>query len=305
MDNKHLELAEEEISLVDILKIIWKYRWFIIIITLILSILSFSIFFASNYISTKKAIESNYKYVYSTNIIIPEISWDLYNKIVLKFDFLLKSKILENYYGIKDFKIELVEKNVKEPYQQSNFPVNSLKFNFYSNKKLDEKYSDDIKIIIKNVIFTSYINILFSDIKNQVSNILNASKLNVDSEITVTNIIVLDLMNKVNEIIKIDSKSNYNDFYNDINKLIENLDISKNNYLKYVKEILSLSIKSKYNLVNNLNIDILSNVLETELNIKSVIKKTIIVFIASIFVSIFLSFFIDFFKKNWKEIVKS
>lgn len=304
MDNKHLELAEEEISLVDILKIIWKYRWFIIIITLILSILSFSIFFASNYISTKKAIESNYKYVYSTNIIIPEISWDLYNKIVLKFDFLLKSKILENYYGIKDFKIELVEKNVKEPYQQSNFPVNSLKFNFYSNKKLDEKYSDDIKIIIKNVIFTSYINILFSDIKNQVSNILNASKLNVDSEITVTNIIVLDLMNKVNEIIKIDSKSNYNDFYNDINKLIENLDISKNNYLKYVKEILSLSIKSKYNLVNNLNIDILSNVLETELNIKSVIKKTIIVFIASIFVSIFLSFFIDFFKKNWKEIVK-
>lgn len=304
MDNKHLELAEEEISLVDILKIIWKYRWFIIIITLILSILSFSIFFASNYISTKKAIESNYKYVYSTNIIIPEISWDLYNKIVLKFDFLLKSKILENYYGIKDFKIELVEKNVKEPYQQSNFPVNSLKFNFYSNKKLDEKYSDDIKIIIKNVIFTSYINILFSDIKNQVSNILNASKLNVDSEITITNIIVLDLMNKVNEIIKIDSKSNYNDFYNDINKLIENLDISKNNYLKYVKEILSLSIKSKYNLVNNLNIDILSNVLETELNIKSVIKKTIIVFIASIFVSIFLSFFIDFFKKNWKEIVK-
>ncbi|MEJ5274078.1 MAG: hypothetical protein WH035_08105, partial [Spirochaetota bacterium] len=73
MDKKQIEIDEQEISLVDILKMIWKYRWFILGFTLVLTVIGFGFFYYQDFIKKDTASDQ-----YSITINMPQITNEFY-----------------------------------------------------------------------------------------------------------------------------------------------------------------------------------------------------------------------------------
>ncbi len=73
INNPERNIYENEISLLDILKIIWRYRWFILAFCIILTFITAIVL----YTSALKQIKIS-QYNYSTYINLPGISYNLF-----------------------------------------------------------------------------------------------------------------------------------------------------------------------------------------------------------------------------------
>lgn len=304
MENKNLE---SELTLLDVFKILWKYRKFIIIFTIIVTLIGVTfVYFKSN---TTRTIKVKKVSSIKNNIYLIEYSgiydFELYNNIKKYINYYSINDIFNQFnINIKDFTSELSNDYKDNPYY---YPVYKIKFIFIKNGKFESEEKIKINNLIKNILFFSYlknkiinpfdfqnVNITYVNHLEKINNFGNSENIFINS-IYLINFIDNYSLNKEN-IIK-NLEENYNQILNIVKK---ELIVKEEKILKYFENITQYS----YTKVKNLNyFDKEEEEEEVIFNVKTFLIKSFIVFVLSFFISIFLTFIIDFFKVYKKEIV--
>lgn len=304
MDQKKIDY--DEISLVDILKVIWKYRLFIVVFCIIGILVAFSILF---YIEKNKVINKDNYVIYSFEINLPYISFDQFTALKLKIQYDMDNGILYRNFEInKDSSVlkyyikDLLSKEKKYSFSQQDFPINLLGFEISLEKTLKETLIEKIRLYIQNILFY---NMCKTDIYGIKKPFLESKEIlvqNIDKSSSEIFIFISKLDEKLDYIYylrNLDIDKNYNQLINYIN------DLNISSYIiREARDLFIEMIYNNYQLIKNDSIILKENYIRNEFNLKSIIKKLIIITIGIIFIAIFMVFVIDFFKKNWKEIVK-
>ncbi|HPP34600.1 MAG TPA: hypothetical protein PLU62_11760 [Ignavibacteriales bacterium] len=294
MDKKQIEMDEQEISLVDILKMIWKYRWFILVFTLVITLIGFCVFYYMDFMKKDTASDQ-----YSITINMPQISYEFYQNFKLNINYDFNNKFLTNNFGVNS--IRIYSKEIKsEPYKVADFPVNSLQIDIFFNKNQDGKALDNLNSYLKDIIFRSNVMETVSLLKPPSSIYSSQSQFSQENP-AMLYLFFTELYKNIDYIFSLNNR-NIQKNYELINDYINNLKLD-NSYLIYAKKIFQNILEKQFLAINTMQFVTLQIATE-KTSYKSFIKKIIIIFIASIFLSIFLIFIIDFFKNNWKEIVK-
>jgi len=284
--------TDDEISLVDILKVLWKYKYFIIIFCIIGLLISFVILYTLNF-NTKNQNTNSFNYRFK--IYLKSISYEFYNNFKLNLNYDYNTGYIKNNFGIISYK--LFSNEIKrENYDKTNFPIGSIFIDVIFEKDLNEETNKKFCDYIKDLLFKASVLDNIEDLKIKESNIISSN-----------NISLTVFLTQISQ----DISSLFNLKYTDINR---NYELVKNYFLNFNKtnlnQDLSLSINflmsvidKQYQFINNLNINYEKTNSKT-LIIKDILKKEIIIFLALFFFSIFLVFVIDFFKKYGKEITE-
>lgn len=294
MDSKKNQNYDDEISLLDIFKVLWKYKWFILIFTIIISILGFAYFYYNSFLSTNSEA---YKYTILINL--PSVSYNLFNSIKLSINFDVNNNFLKEQFNINLISIDSKELK-QEPYKSSNFPINSFNINVIFDKKPNETILSKFENYIRDLVFKSSV----KDIVNLLRNpLISSAGTIIDPQENYPELFLFftDILQNIDYLFNLgnnDISKDYNLVYNYISEI--NITSS---YLTYAKKVFLNILSKQFLLINSLDIKVEKKITQTDA-LKSTIKKEIIIFIASIFLALFLVFIIDFFKKNWKEITK-
>lgn len=294
MDSKKNQNYDDEISLLDIFKVLWKYKWFILIFTIIISILGFAYFYYNSFLSTNSEA---YKYTILINL--PSVSYNLFNSIKLSINFDVNNNFLKEQFNINLISIDSKELK-QEPYKSSHFPINSFNINVIFDKKPNETILSKFENYIRDLVFKSSV----KDIVNLLRNpLISSAGTIIDPQENYPELFLFftDILQNIDYLFNLgnnDISKDYNLVYNYISEI--NITSS---YLTYAKKVFLNILSKQFLLINSLDIKVEKKITQTDA-LKSTIKKEIIIFIASIFLALFLVFIIDFFKKNWKEITK-
>jgi len=292
--------TDDEISLVDILRVLWKYKYFIIISCIIGLLISFVILYTLNF-NTKNQNTNSFNYRFK--IYLKSISYEFYNNFKLNLNYDYNTGYIKNNFGIISYK--LFSNEIKrENYDKTNFPIGSIFIDVIFEKDLNEETNKKFCDYIKDLLFKASVLDNIEDLKIKGSNIISSNNININSN----NIYLTVFLTLISQ----DISSLFNLKYTDINR---NYELVKNYFLNFNKtnlnQDLSLSINflmsiidKQYQFINNLNINYEKIINSNILIIKDILKKEIIIFLALFLFSIFLVFVIDFFKKYGKEIVK-
>jgi len=288
--------SNDEISLLDILKIIWKYRWFIITFCIIITLVTAIILYTS---AIKQSNIPQYTYIAYMNF--PGISYNLYQYLDIQLKYDLNQGYLADNFFIKDISIEAPEIKAK-PYKMADFPVVQLKVNITFNNDIPADILTEFEKYVKDLIFKKSILDSITILKDPVQ---SSGKI-IFSGNNIQNAELVLFFTEVNE----NLTSIFNLKNNDIDKTyklvstyINNLN-PQANYLKYAKEVILKICDNDYLELSSWNIDIKQDITENKIFTSSFFMKIIIAFICALLISIFLIFIIDFFKKHGKEIVR-
>jgi len=288
--------SNDEISLLDILKIIWKYRWFIITFCIIITLVTAIILYTS---AIKQSNIPQYTYIAYMNF--PGISYNLYQYLDIQLKYDLNQGYLADNFFIKDISIEAPEIKAK-PYKMADFPVVQLKVNITFNNDIPADILTEFEKYVKDLIFKKSILDSITILKDPVQ---SSGKI-IFSGNNIQNAELVLFFTEVNE----NLTSIFNLKNNDIDKTyklvstyINNLN-PQANYLKYAKEVILKICDNDYLELSNWNIDIKQDITENKIFTSSFFMKIIIAFICALLISIFLIFIIDFLKKHGKEIVR-
>ncbi|MCR4420953.1 MAG: hypothetical protein NUV32_00580 [Exilispira sp.] len=301
MDQKKIDY--DEISLVDILKIIWKYRWFIVGFCIIGVLISFGILFYN---------EKNKMINYSYEINLPSISFVLYSSLKLNIQYDKDkgnlNKILNINEGLEDVKFKYYIKDISSNennynFNENNFPTAILGIEISFENEIDEKSISKFKSYLQNILFY---NLCKSDIDG-IKEIFLESKENIIQSIDKSQsevfIFIAKLSEKLYSIYYLENFDDVDYIYNQIKEFLKDINIS-NKLTNEARDLFVAMINNNYQLIKNDSTISKENYIKNEINLKSIIKKLIIITIGIAFISILMVFVIDFFKKNWKEIVK-
>lgn len=295
MDKKQIEMEEQEISLVDILKMIWKYKWFIIGFTLVLTVIGILFFYYNDFI---KKDNNHNQYLITLNM--PKISYEFYQNLKLNLNYDFNSKYLSNSFNINSIKV--YSKEIKnEPYKINDFPINSLQIDIIFNKNLDEKSLNNFENYLKDIIFEISIKETISLLKSPLYNLSNQSQF-FDKNSSLLFLFFTELSNNIDYIFNLNNRNIQKD-YELVKEYLNSLKLD-NSYLIYANKIFLDILDKQFLYIDSMEFYSSQNAVEKP-SYKSLLKKAIVIFFTSIFFSFFLIFIIDFFKKNWKEIVKS
>ncbi len=292
MDSKKIPNYEDEISLLDIFKVLWKYKLFIVIFTIIISILGFIYFYYNSFLS---ANSEAYKYAILINL--PSVSYNLFNSIKLSINFDVNNNFLIEQYNINLISIDSKELK-QELYKSSDFPINSFNINVIFDKKPNETNISKFESYIRDLVFKSSV----KDIVNLLRNpLISSGGTIIDPQENYPELFLFftDILQNIDYLFNLGNNDISKDYDLVYNYLLE-LKLTSS-YLNYAKKVFLNILSKQFLLINNLDIKIEKKISKTD-SLKSIIKKEIIIFIASIFLAVFLVFIIDFFKKNWKEI---
>lgn len=289
MESKKFENYEDEISIVDILKVLWKYKWFILIFTIVISILGFGYFYYDDF--------SSFKYTILINL--PSVSYNLFNFIKLYINYDINNNFLKEHFNIK--LISINSKDLKqEPYKTTDFPINSLNINIIFDKKPNDTIISNFESYVKDLVFKSSV----KDIVSLLEKTLISTNVNIidpKENYLEFRLFFVEISSNIDNLFRL-NKNNIDEDYKVVYDYISELKTTSS-YLNYAKKVFLDILSKQFLLINSLDINI-ENEININEKIKSLIKKEIVVFIAAIFLAVFLVFIIDFFKKNWNEIVK-
>jgi len=133
MDEK--KIADDEISLVDILKKIWQYRVFIIIFCIIGILLSFSFLYFSE---KSKVVKENFQ---TCQIIFPSISYELYDNLKKQIEYDILSGLFFKEFNLElkttDINYFVLNENGQKIYKPNDkdFPKNVLGIKIINKSK--------------------------------------------------------------------------------------------------------------------------------------------------------------------------
>lgn len=213
-------ISEDEISLVDIFRILWRQKWFIIIFTLVFTLIGFFYFK-----SKQKTV-----YTYSLKILTTPMTWKQYNSFKANLE---TTNYTNDFYDKLDNELKKI------------FPVRDLKFEFnydpvntiLNNKKVfastysfiisfksqvnDSNNAEKIlRFYIDNYFIFKFSKFIVEDYFSSKINSININKKNF-SDFLINKI---KLQKQLNELLKIRNK--YKDFYN---KNVQNILIYNTN----------------------------------------------------------------------------
>ena len=300
LNNKDV-YQDEEISLIEIIAVLWRRRWFLVVFN-ILFISAFLIFFTiygakkfSKMDTSKLNVTIN-----SLPIDAPNIKYAIFNIINRDIKY---TKFKENLsFKLKDFKLE---------------SSRTLKLNIVSNKLSN--------LALKKAIYNKYSNIyklayLYYNLKIYTDQIMNTYDIALSGE--------KDLTDNQIEIIskkKMFSRLIFNDIFTDI------VNFSQTEVLTNVSSNLTTSIKTRFKKIKHLstNPQILKGIMLTRDNLIGFINsikndkpmsvsvstkiiqkksKTELILVVGIFmsfiISILLAFILEYWKNNKDEILK-
>ncbi len=302
MDNRTIEYSDDEISLVDILRIIWRYRKFIIIFCIVICVLSFFVFYSADYIKFLKYL--------SINIKLPTISYALYKNIEYFLNYDLNTKMIEKEFNIKKIEIwspdiKQNDKIIKPPYPIGKFPVSWLQLRITTLGQITDQQKSNFEKYVKNIVFKSLVLDTIDFLKEPL-NKYNPVIMSTSESYPEINLFFQDLTQTFDFYFKTKKDYDLKKDYEFIYKYIMNIK-ADSSYLKYAQTVFANIISRQYILIDSLELkskeeeEVVSN--KKDVLIKS-IKNTVIAGFASLFFAMFLVFIIDFLKKNWKDIVK-
>lgn len=288
--------SNDEISLLDILKIIWKYRWFIITFCIIITLIAAIILYTS---AIKQSSIPQYTYIAYINL--PGISYNLYQYLDIQLKYDLNQGYLADNFFIKDISIEAPEIKAK-PYKMADFPVVQLKVNITFNNDISDDILTEFEKYVKDLIFKKSILDSITILKDPVQ---SSGKI-IFSENNIQNAELVLFFTEVNENLISIFKIKNNDIdktYKLVSTYINNLN-PQANYLKYAKEIFIKICENNYSELSSLKLDVKKRTTSNNIFNTSYFTKVFIAFFCALVFSIFLIFVIDFFKKHGKEIVR-
>lgn len=291
------ETYSDEISLVDILKIIWKYRWFIVVFCIALTFIISAILYVSN-INKAKITQNSYDIF----INLPGISYNIYQAIDIQLRYDFNQGYLSSKFSIEKISVETPDIKAK-PYKPADFPVVQLKVNVKFSEKVSNVTFESFEKYIKDIIFQKKlldtVNALKTPIQQSSSVIVSNNNLQT-AEIILLFTKITENLNSIFDLRNDDIDTTY--------KLaqtyIDNFD-PKISYLKEAKDICLKACDNIYFELSSLKFSIKEkDTISTNILSKSFISKVLIAFLCSLLLAIFLVFIIDFFRKYGKEIVR-
>jgi LPS O-antigen subunit length determinant protein (WzzB/FepE family) len=288
--------SNDEISLLDILKIIWKYRWFIITFCIIITLVTAIILYTS---TIKQSSIPQYTYIAYINL--PGISYNLFQYLDIQLKYDLNQGYLADKFFIKELSLEVPELKAK-PYKINDFPVVQLKINASFAEEISTDTLTNIEKYVQDLLFQKKLLDAISILKDPVQSSGNI----IFSENNIQNAELVLFFTEVNEnlisIFKL-KNNDINKTYNLVSTYINNLN-PQANYLKYAKEIFIKICENNYSELSSLKLDVKKRTTSNNIFNTSYFTKVFIAFFCALVFSIFLIFVIDFFKKHGKEIVK-
>lgn len=288
------ETYSDEISLVDILKIIWKYRWFIVVFCIAQTFIISAILYVSNINKAKNS--------YDIFINLPGISYNIYQAIDIQLRYDFNQGYLSSKFSIEKISVETPDIKAK-PYKPADFPVVQLKVNVKFSEKVSNVTFESFEKYIKDIIFQrkllGTVNALKTPIQQSSSVIVSNNNLQT-AEIILLFTKITENLNSIFDLRNDDIDTTY--------KLaqtyIDNFD-PKISYLKEAKDICLKACDNIYFELSSLKFSIKEkDTISTNILSKSFISKVLIAFLCSLLLAIFLVFIIDFFRKYGKEIVR-
>ncbi len=288
--------SNDEISLLDILKIIWKYRWFIIIFTVVITLICA----LTLYINAKNDFNKN-KNAFYIYINLPGISYNLYQYLDIQLKYDLNQGYLADKFFIKELSLEVPELKAK-PYKINDFPVVQLKINASFAEEISTDTLTNLEKYIKDLLFQKKLLDAISILKDPIDSSGNI----IFSENNIQNAELVLFFTDVNENLISIFKLKNNDIdktYKIVNTYITNLN-PQESYLKYATEIILKICDNDYLEISNIKLDVKKRTTSNNIFNTSYFAKVFIAFFCALVLSIFLIFIIDFFKKHGKEIVR-
>ncbi|MCX8058991.1 MAG: hypothetical protein N3A58_06215 [Spirochaetes bacterium] len=296
----------EELSLIDVFKILWKYKKFIIVFTIIITIIGGVFIFIKSLNNYKFILNKSKKlryYIYTIEY-NGDFNYEVFQNIknMLKFH-LNKNIILFNNIKNNDiFPSDLSNEYINNP---SSYPVYKIKFCFNKENKFENEEKIRFINLTKNIIFYSLFkdkiinpfsfqsyNLNYITNLEKVNNYGNAEDLFINS-INLINFLENYFENENNIIIS------YEENYNKIlSSLTEIIIVNYQKYNIFYKKIIE---NINYKINNYKSID-KEEEEEIKFDLKSFLIKIFILTVFSFFISIFFVFLIDFFKKHWNKI---
>ncbi|HPO61441.1 MAG TPA: hypothetical protein PLN45_07805, partial [Exilispira sp.] len=280
----------------DILKIIWKYRWFIIIFTVVISLICA----LALYINAKNDFNNN-KNAFYIYINLPGISYNLYQYLDIQLKYDLNQGYLADKFFIKELSLEVPELKAK-PYKTNDFPVVQLKINASFAEEILTDTLTNLEKYIKDLLFQKKLLDAISILKDPIDSSGNI----IFSENNIQNAELVLFFTDVNENLISIFKLKNNDIdktYKIVNTYITNLN-PQESYLKYATEIILKICDNDYLEISNIKLDVKKRTTSNNIFNTSYFAKVFIAFFCALVLSIFLIFIIDFFKKHGKEIVR-
>ncbi len=288
--------SNDEISLLDILKIIWKYRWFIITFCIIITLVTAIIL----YVSAIKPIKIS-KCNYSAYINLPGISYSFFQYVDIQLKYDLNQGYLADKFFIKELSLEVPELKAK-PYKINDFPVVQLKINASFTEDISTDTLTNLEKYIKDLLFQKKLLDAIYILKDPVQ---SSGKI-IFSENNIQNAELVLFFTEVNESLTRIFKLKNDDIdktYKLVSTYIKNIN-PQANYLKYAKEIFIKICENNYLELSSLKLDEKKRTTSNNIFNTSYFTKVFIAFFCALILSIFLIFIIDFFKKHGKEIVR-
>ncbi|MBP8990891.1 MAG: hypothetical protein KBG82_02815 [Spirochaetes bacterium] len=289
--------SNDEISLLDILKIIWKYRWFIIIFTVVISLICA----LTLYINSKNDFNNN-KNAFYIYINLPGISYNLYQYLDIQLKYDLNQGYLSSKFSIEKISVETPDIKAK-PYKPADFPVVQLKVNVKFSEKVSNVTFESFEKYIKDIIFQKKLLDTVNALKTPIQQ--SSSVIGSNNNLQTAEIILLftKITENLNSIFDL-RNDDIDTTYKLAQTYIDNFD-PKISYLKEAKNICLKACDNIYFELSSLKFSIKEiDTISTNILSKSFISKVLIAFLCSLLLAIFLVFIIDFFRKYGKEIVR-
>jgi len=294
---------ENTIELIDLLRVVWKWRWFIIILTLACAIaagiISFTIpktYEVSMVIEPGVIdIDPNGKFIYldSPLNIKSKIDSQAYNSRILKILNADPKKLILNFKTVQNGKSNTV--TIRLEVEDVNKGIQSLSTLFHESVKEYQHYIDlrkseaDQKIVLnKRQLDVS------AGKKNYLENEITTVKVNTDKIIEERNLLIKkggNSSDKLSLLIYTNIVQQNMAHYNELNRQLSTL---MNAIEKMKSDIEMLKIKKK----SIENIKLIQPPQRSIYPIKPKKKLNVILaFVIGLFVSIFLAFFIEYLQK--------
>jgi len=291
------ETYSDEISLVDILKIIWKYRWFIVVFCIALTFIISAILYVSN-INKAKITQNSYDIF----IKLPAVSYNLYQYLDIQLKYDLNQGYLSSKFSIEQISVETPDIKAK-PYKPADFPVVQLKVNVKFSEKVSNVTFESFEKYIKDIIFQKKLLDTVNALKTPIQQ--SSSVIGSNNNLQTAEIILLftKITENLNSIFDL-RNDDIDTTYKLAQTYIDNFD-PKISYLKEAKDICLKACDNIYFELSSLKFSIKEiDTISTNILSKSFITKVLIAFLCSLLLAIFLVFIIDFFRKYGKEIVR-
>ena len=284
------DVADDEISLVEIFVTLWKRRWLIVFVNifLILSFSAFYVFFGKTYFDKLNAKKSKIELSITSFL----MEGESYNNIS---SYMLTKNNIKKVKKISNTKINILIK-------KSNISINKTILNiikdYDSVSKLE--YLKYLIYFYKNT-FNKYEEIEFSLRKNKRVNSYEFMPIKILYREQFFNEFLISINNFL---LEENSEKNMTNFINkNMNTII--LKISNNTKNNFIKKDLE---KIKVNIVNILaSVNNNKNLYSYSYSVKDKKTKTTVIFAVFIFLSIFLSLFLAFlleYIKNNKDHIR-